>query len=523
MAPTCPQNQCDSESRCIYTRHYAEDSTSAGMLVSDVVTFGDTSSVESSRILFGCETRETGDLYSQKADGIIGLGRGPLSIINQLVLEGATEDVFSLCYGGMEHEGGSMIIGKAEMPTGMEYTAFSHPSLTSYYNVVIEELSIDGTKLALDPYAFDQGYGVVLDSGTTFTYLPGPVFDAFKEAVTAGTKDLHPVEGPDPKYVDVCFGGASDDVSTLPEFFPEVSFTFGGGLIYKLDPENYLFQHRKTSGAYCLGFFKNSDPGTLLGGILVRNTLVTYDRTNERVGFLKANCINLFQTMPGGPVTTNVTAFNELAAEAPTGGEDETETTVADNVPATTSPEECKDGCAASIFIRISLSSPYDVFSATATDFTRDLARELSLQQAQVELVGYDSSPTGGVEVRINILPQEDQQYIPSRTAKRIKLLLGEGELGINATFGTYNVEEVAVEEVVVVPSGGTSGGGGGGGLWWLWLLFTFVLLAGLVAGGYFLYKLYRQKTVRPYTTMDDIGGDEDEGAPLGGSNGTEL
>lgn len=38
-------------------------------------------------------------------------------------------------------------------------------------------------------------------------------------------------------------------------------------------------------------------------GIIVRNTLVTYDRENDKIGFLKTNCSELWKTLhiPGAP------------------------------------------------------------------------------------------------------------------------------------------------------------------------------------------------------------------------------
>ena len=48
---------------------------------------------------------------------------------------------------------------------------------------------------------YEEGYGTVLDSGTTFTYLPSEAFSAFREAVTqhALERGLHSTKGPDPK------------------------------------------------------------------------------------------------------------------------------------------------------------------------------------------------------------------------------------------------------------------------------------------------------------------------------------
>ncbi len=52
---------------------------------------------------------------------------------------------------------------------------------------------------------YEEGYGTVLDSGTTFTYLPSDAFQSFKEAVTAFALEhgLKSVKGPDPK-VGIC-------------------------------------------------------------------------------------------------------------------------------------------------------------------------------------------------------------------------------------------------------------------------------------------------------------------------------
>lgn len=86
------------------------------------MTFGTESTVPPTRILFGCELRETGDLYSQRADGIVGLGQGPLSLITQLVETKAIEAQFSLCYGGIDAGGGAMLLGATKLPESMEFT-----------------------------------------------------------------------------------------------------------------------------------------------------------------------------------------------------------------------------------------------------------------------------------------------------------------------------------------------------------------------------------------------------------------
>jgi len=97
-------------------------SSSSGVLGEDILSFGNLSQLKPQRALFGCENAETGDLYSQHADGIMGLGRGDLSIVDQLVNKGVINDSFSLCYGGMDVGGGAMVLGQISPPSGMVFS-----------------------------------------------------------------------------------------------------------------------------------------------------------------------------------------------------------------------------------------------------------------------------------------------------------------------------------------------------------------------------------------------------------------
>ena len=76
----------------------------------------------------------------------------------------------------------------------------------------------------------------MLDSGTTFTYLPTDAFSAFQRAVTdyALSHGLHESRGPDPKFQDTCFGGAPhvEHADRLGTVFPTFTLHFAevGGL-----------------------------------------------------------------------------------------------------------------------------------------------------------------------------------------------------------------------------------------------------------------------------------------------------
>lgn len=97
-------------------------SSSSGVLGNDIISFGNESELVPQRAVFGCENLETGDLYRQHADGIIGLGHGQLSVVDQLVDKGVISDSFSLCYGGMEVAGGAMVLGRIAPPPDMVFS-----------------------------------------------------------------------------------------------------------------------------------------------------------------------------------------------------------------------------------------------------------------------------------------------------------------------------------------------------------------------------------------------------------------
>ncbi|KAG5245732.1 aspartic proteinase protein [Salix suchowensis] len=312
---------CDDEKeQCVYERQYAEMSTSSGVLGEDIISFGNLSALAPQRIVFGCENMETGDLYSQHADGIMGLGRGDLSIVDHLVDKGVINDSFSLCYGGMGIGGGAMVLGGISPPSDMVFSQ-SDPVRSPYYNIDLKEIHVAGKPLPLNPTVFDGKHGTILDSGTTYAYLPEAAFVSFKDAIMKELHSLKPIRGPDPNYNDICFSGAGSDISQQSSTFPAVEMVFGNGQKLLLSPENYLFRHSKVHGAYCLGIFQNGkDPTTLLGGIVVRNTLVFYDRENSKIGFWKTNCSELWERLHvdgASPLAPSSSYGNNSSTEMP--------------------------------------------------------------------------------------------------------------------------------------------------------------------------------------------------------------
>ncbi|CAK9186294.1 unnamed protein product [Ilex paraguariensis] len=430
---------CDNDrEQCVYERQYAEMSSSSGVLGEDIISFGNQSELTPQRAVFGCENVETGDLYSQHADGIMGLGRGDLSVVDQLVDRGVISDSFSLCYGGMDVGGGTMVLGGISPPAEMVFTR-SNPVRSPYYNIELNEIHVAGKKLPLNPTVFDGKHGTVLDSGTTYAYLPETAFLAFRDAVMKELKSLKRIHGPDPNYNDICFSGAGSEVSQLLKAFPAVDMIFDNGQKLSLSPENYLFRHSKVHGAYCLGIFQNGkDPTTLLGGIIVRNTLVSYDREHEKVGFWKTNCSDLWEKLnisgapPPAPSASNET--NSTADMHPTLAPSEPSQYV--------HPGETKVGL---ITFSMSLNVKYLDLKPHITELAQFIAQELDVDATQVHVLNFTSKGNGSL-IRWAIFPAGSDDYISNATAKGIIEQIEESRVHLPDTFGSYRLFELKIK-----------------------------------------------------------------------------
>ncbi|XP_027346186.1 aspartic proteinase CDR1-like [Abrus precatorius] len=430
---------CDNDRmQCVYERQYAEMSTSSGVLGEDVISFGNQSELAPQRAVFGCENVETGDLYSQHADGIMGLGRGDLSIMDQLVDKNVISDSFSLCYGGMDVGGGAMVLGGISPPSDMIF-AYSDPVRSPYYNIDLKEIHVAGKRLPLNPNVFDGKHGTVLDSGTTYAYLPEAVFLAFKDAILKELQSFKQISGPDPNYNDICFSGAGSDVSQLSKSFPVVDMVFGNGHKYSLSPENYMFRHSKVRGAYCLGIFQNGkDPTTLLGGIIVRNTLVMYDREQTKIGFWKTNCAELWERLQISAAPPSL---------APNSGVRNSTEGLEPSVAPSMSQHNVTQGepQIAQITVVISFNITYMDMKRHITELTGLMAHGLDVNTSQVHLLNFTSLGNDSLS-KWAITPKAYADYISNTTAMSIISRIAEHRMQLPGTFGSYKLIDWNVE-----------------------------------------------------------------------------
>ncbi|PHT44933.1 hypothetical protein CQW23_14091 [Capsicum baccatum] len=128
--------------QCIYERQHSKISSSFGLLGEDVISFGN-------------------------LNGIMGLGRGDVSIVDQLVEKHVTSDSFSLYYGGMDFGGGVMVLGGINPPALKVFTK-SDFDPSPYYNIELKEILVAGKPQKINPRVFGGKHRTILDSGTTY-------------------------------------------------------------------------------------------------------------------------------------------------------------------------------------------------------------------------------------------------------------------------------------------------------------------------------------------------------------------
>uniref|UniRef100_A0ACD5YRF2 Uncharacterized protein n=1 Tax=Avena sativa TaxID=4498 RepID=A0ACD5YRF2_AVESA len=267
-----------------------------------------------------------------------------------------------------------------------------------------------------------------------FHLISYPMLAVYLLLVTSKVNALKKIRGPDPNYKDICFAGAGRNVSKLSEVFPDVDMVFGNGQKLSLSPENYLFRHSKVEGAYCLGVFQNGkDPTTLLGGIVVRNTLVTYDRHNDKIGFWKTNCSELWERLHvgGAPSPASSSDPGSQADFAP--------------APAPSGLPEFDVGL---ITVYMSINVTYPNLKPHLQELADLLAKELEIDSRQVQVMNVTGQGNSTL-IRWEIFPAGSSNAMSNATAMGIIYRLTQHHVQLPENLGSYKLLEWNVQQPV--------------------------------------------------------------------------
>mmetsp|Transcript_8348 Transcript_8348/g.16533 ORF Transcript_8348/g.16533 Transcript_8348/m.16533 type:complete len:455 (+) Transcript_8348:3435-4799(+) len=284
---------------CTYLQSYAEGSSIAGILVEDVMMFGDSLNPDfQTRVTFGCHNRETNLFKTQEADGIMGLAhadRSGKSIIDSMYEAGEiVDDLFSICFA---NRGGFMTLGGYNTTAHLEPAKWIDMQDGNFYAIHFKEVYVGSTRVPTVESDFGHSYGTgtIVDSGTTFVYLSTPVYEKMWRALEEYCLEDSHCRGDrravsyEPKQ---CFWLDPQEFnSTSPFFdtFPVISLDLGGELM-NWQPEHYLFDWPEFPGYFCLGIYDNGRSGSVLGGLSMRGHDFIFDRNKDRIGFAPSLC-----------------------------------------------------------------------------------------------------------------------------------------------------------------------------------------------------------------------------------------
>ncbi|KAG6574811.1 Aspartic proteinase CDR1, partial [Cucurbita argyrosperma subsp. sororia] len=290
-SPTCSfagrGSSCSSKSVCEYSISYGDGSHSNGDIAADTLTMDSTSGrpVAFPRIAIGCGHDNAGS-FDSKVSGIVGLGHGSASLIQQM--GPATGGKFSYCLApiGNSHDSSYLNFGSNAIVSGSG--AVSTPIYTSegdfetFYVLKIEAMSVGSNKFDFtSSLPFGTNGNIIIDSGTTLTFLPSDTYTSFSKAISEGM-DLKPTTSPI-QDLEYCFMTTTDNYKV-----PPVTVHFEGADVY-LKRENLFV--RVDNNVVCLAFINSNNIGLqIYGNIAQTNFLVGYDIKKSTVSFKPANC-----------------------------------------------------------------------------------------------------------------------------------------------------------------------------------------------------------------------------------------
>ncbi|CAI5976764.1 unnamed protein product [Closterium sp. NIES-64] len=349
--PAGPVGGVRTSRRCQYMLQYGDGSTTAGDVLFDSLALHSTSNNSANAtIAFGCGVHQTGRLASPSStaslSGVMGLGRGPLSIVTQLAAQGVLHESFSLCLEGRQR-GGHLVLGRRRLPVTYatvtaplapsdDLTVYRLPLLALYLNWAPIPLPNGTTAITVAPpphglstpasgtsflggdgAAADMGGGggagdsgggdgegdgsggtaggslptgavsggAVIDSGSTFTALPAPIFSALTSALEKAVNQSMRWSG----FFRCLRTPKRMSSAELASTYPPLQLDFSANLLWAVPAYNYLFHKNDTLLCIAAIGYRESNT-TYIGGSWLRNNDVLFNHEKNTIGFVPMNC-----------------------------------------------------------------------------------------------------------------------------------------------------------------------------------------------------------------------------------------
>ncbi|KAM3269455.1 aspartyl protease family protein 2 [Capsicum chacoense] len=286
-------------SPCRYQYSYSDGSETKGFFSTETTMLNASSGrpVKFKNFAFGCSFEASGPSITgpsfNGAQGVMGLGRGSISLASQLGRRFGNR--FSYClmdYTMSPSPTSYLLIGKSTMVNyskKMSYTPMiSNPFTSTFYYIGIEGVYIEDVKLRIRPsvWAIDEmgNGGTVMDSGTTLTFLAEPAYrlivSAFKRLVTLPEADERTAG------FDLCVNVSGE---ARPSF-PKLSFRLSGNSILAPPPGNYFIDTAEDVKCLALQPLSAASGFSVIGNLMQQGFMFEFDRDRSRIGFTRHGC-----------------------------------------------------------------------------------------------------------------------------------------------------------------------------------------------------------------------------------------
>ncbi|GFP99532.1 protein aspartic protease in guard cell 2 [Phtheirospermum japonicum] len=273
-------------SMCIYSSKYDDQSFSDGIFSLDRLNMTD----EFSDFLFFCVPYDPRRFSVSPNAGLLGLGRGDLSLASQLGL--IYNNYFSYCLPSNSNSTGHLTFGINNSANNnnnnVKFTRlFASKNYPSFYFIRIVSIAVGGGDLSIDYQSpVFQDPGIKIDSGTFITRLPAEAYAPMRDAFREQMKDS-PM-APTHDIFDTCYYNTTNQ--PIKVTIPVVSFTFDGDVRVEFDASAIF--HAVDPTVMCFSFANNTRPPSLsvFGNAQQKKMEVVYDVANEKLGFRPNGC-----------------------------------------------------------------------------------------------------------------------------------------------------------------------------------------------------------------------------------------
>ncbi|KAF3586822.1 hypothetical protein F2Q69_00028683 [Brassica cretica] len=288
---------CDRSGKiCKYLYGYGDQSYTKGDVATETISIDSSSGspVSFPGTVFGCGYNNSGT-FDGTGSGIVGLGRGPLSLISQL--GSSIGKKFSYCLSNTSYSTngtGVINLGTNSMPSNPSKgsavltTPLIYKTQNTYYYLNLEAITVRKTKI---PYTGGGGGGgyslnekatgnIIIDSGTTFTFQESGFYEKFGAAVEASVTGAKRASDPQGMLIH-CFKAGYKKIG-----LPEITMHFTGADV-KLSPTNAFL--KKDEEIVCLSMIPTTDVA-IYGNLVQADFRVGYDLEAKTLSFQRIDC-----------------------------------------------------------------------------------------------------------------------------------------------------------------------------------------------------------------------------------------